>query len=77
MNRILSNWNIIRGFRFVIGLAALIQGIVQKDLVMGLLGSVLLFTALANVGCCGAASCPVDIKENKNRKINYEELDKN
>lgn len=77
MNRILSNWNIIRGLRLVIGLAALIQGIVQKDMVLGLLGIVLLFTALANVGCCGAASCPVDIKENKNRKINYEELDKN
>ena len=76
MKAILNNWSIMRGLRLVLGIAALVQAFIQKDILLGLLAAFLLLTAIANIGCCGSNSCVVNFKQNKKEKeIIYEELD--
>ena len=76
MKAILNNWSIMRGLRLVLGIAALVQAFIQKDIFLGLLATFLLLTAIANIGCCGSNSCAVKFKQNKKEKeLIYEELD--
>lgn len=53
MKAILNNWSIMRGLRLVLGIFALVQAFIQKDITLGLLAGFLLLTAIANIGCCG------------------------
>ena len=73
---LLSNWSIMRGLRLVMGLIALVQSIIQKDVTLGIIAGFLLLTAIANVGCCGSRGCTVDYsKPKKESEVVYEELD--
>ena len=75
---ILNNWSVMRGLRLVIGLIALVQSIIQKDIMLGVIAGFLLLTAIANVGCCGSSGCAVNFKNSKKEKeIVYEKLDNN
>jgi hypothetical protein len=76
MRTILTNWTIMRLLRLVIALAILIQAVYQKDFALGVLAVLLMLSAIANVGCCGAGGCKVDLRTTKTEKeITYEELD--
>ena len=76
MKAILNNWSIMRGLRLVIGIIALVQSIIQKDITLGIIAGFLLVTAIANVGCCGINGCAVNFNNRKKEKeILYEELD--
>ena len=76
MKAILNNWSVMRGLRLVIGIIALVQSIIQKDITLGVIAGFLLLTAIANVGCCGSNGCAVNFKNNKKEKeIVYEKLD--
>ena len=57
MGRIFQNWHLLRLLRFALGLAAVVQGVVSKDLFAGVLGLLLLSTAIFNVSCCGGGDC--------------------
>lgn len=59
MKTLLNGWTPMRGFRLLIGLAIMIQGIYSGDVLTLVLGAVFMVMALANVGCCGGGSCPV------------------
>ena len=73
---ILNNWSVMRGLRLVIGVIALVQSIIQKDITLGIIAAFLLVTAIANVGCCGSNGCTVNFNTKKKEKeILYEELD--
>ena len=75
MKAILNNWSVMRGLRLVIGLIALVQSVIQKDITLGIIAGFLLLTAIANVGCCGSNGCAVNFKNSKKEKeIKYEEL---
>ena len=74
MNSLLKQWTVGRGLRLVIGLAALVQAILQQDPVYGLLAVFLLGTAAANIGC-GGAGCSVPSKTIDTEKIRHETLD--
>ena len=76
MNAILNNWSVIRGLRLGIGIIALVQSVIQKDITLGILAGFLLLTAIANIGCCGGNSCATNLSNRKKEKeIGYEELD--
>ena len=76
MKTILNNWSVMRGLRLVLGIVALVQAFIQKDITVGLLAVFLLVTAIANIGCCGSNGCAVNFKQNrKEKEIIYEELD--
>jgi hypothetical protein len=70
----LNNWTVGRALRLIVGLAALVQAILQKDPVNGLMAVFLLGTAATNLGC-GGAVCSVHSKTIGTEKINYESLD--
>lgn len=73
---ILNNWSVMRGLRLVMGLIALVQAVIQKDLTLGVIAGFLLLTAVANIGCCGSRGCAVDYCNwKKESEIVYEELD--
>ncbi len=75
MKTILQNWTFMRALRLVLGIAVLIQSIVQKDITIGALAGFLLFTTLANVGCCGAGGCSVNSKLFNKQQIQHDVLD--
>ena len=76
MKTILNNWSVMRGLRLVIGIIALVQSIIQKDITLGIIAIFLLVTAIANVGCCGSNGCAVNFNtRKKENEILYEELD--
>lgn len=76
MNAILYNWYVMRGLRLVIGLIALVQSVVQKDITLGIITGFLLFTAIVNIGCCGGNGCKVNFNNRKKEKeIVNEEMD--
>lgn len=76
MKEILNNWSIMRGLRLVIGVIALVQSIIQKDITLGIIAGFLLVTVIANVGCCGSNGCAVNFNNKKKEKeILYEELE--
>ena len=74
MKSLLHRWTVGRGLRLVIGLAALMQAILQQDPVYGLLAVFLLGTAAANIGC-GGAGCSVPSKTIDTEKIRHETMD--
>jgi hypothetical protein len=75
--RILSNWNVIRFIRLVIGAGAAVQGILQKETILTVAGIFLLLGAVLNYGCCGSAGCPVSYSKKQTEKdIDYEEVDR-
>lgn len=76
MKAILSRWSIMRILRFVLGAIALVQSIVQRDIIFGIVAGFLVLTAIANVGCCGSNGCTVNFSNRKKEsEVVYEELD--
>lgn len=75
MKTLFNNWNVMRGIRLALGLVILVQAFIQRDMFIGLLAGFLLFTALANIGCCRANSCGVNLKKSNKKELAYEELD--
>lgn len=75
MKRLLIGWNAFRMIRLLIGIAALVQGIIQKEGLVLAAGGWILFGALFNRGCCGSGGCSVPMSKQKIRKgVEYEEV---
>lgn len=75
MKAILNNWSVMRALRLVIGLIALVQSVIQKDITLGIIASFLLLTSIANIGCCGGNGCAVNFSNRKKEKeIAFKEL---
>jgi hypothetical protein len=70
--RIITNWNLVRFLRLVIGLAAAIQGILQREVVVTIAGLFLFSTAIFNYGCCGSGGCSVSYPSKENKTIQLE-----
>lgn len=69
----------MRIVRLALGLIILIQGILMRDTIYGMMGAFLSFMAFANVGCCGTGGCGIPMKQgdarNTQKEIRYEEVD--
>ena len=78
MKTLLSNWNLFRVLRFVVGIAAIIQGIANNETIFAIAGGLLTLMAIGNTGCCGVNGCAVNAKpvSKKNEKGVYEEVDR-
>ncbi len=75
MKTILQNWTLMRAIRLILGIAVLIQAIVQKDLTIGVLAGFLLITTFANIGCCGTGGCSVNSQSFNKQQIKHDVLD--
>ena len=74
-NTLLANWNFMRLFRLLIGVAILVQALVSKDVMFALAGLFFTVLPLLNIGCCGVNGCATPTnKEIKNKEISYEEV---
>lgn len=74
--QILSNWNVMRFVRLGLGIAIIVQAVIARDWMMGILG--ILFTTMPvfNIGCCATGGCNAPVKKNTStsKDISYEEL---
>lgn len=57
MIKYLSNWNIIRVLRLLLGLFVIVQGIMDKQWMLIGLGVLFALIPLMNKGCCSTAGC--------------------
>ncbi|MEP7278366.1 MAG: hypothetical protein ABI813_06975 [Bacteroidota bacterium] len=60
---IVSNWNILRALRLIIGMAIIIQAIFSKDILFGMAGLLISGMAVLNIGCCGIGTCYTPVKQ--------------
>ena len=75
MKGLLIGWNAFRVIRLLIGIAALVQGIIQKEGLVLAAGSWILFGALFNRGCCGSGGCTVPTSnQSSGKEVAYEEV---
>ncbi len=72
---LLTDWNVMRIIRLVLGVLATGAGIVQHDVLVGSIGGLLIFQAAMNMSCAGGA-CSVPPRTNKTttEEIQYEEI---
>ena len=76
MKTLLSNWNLFRVFRLVLGIAAIIQGFGNNETIFAIAGGLITLMAIGNIGCCGASGCAMNTKQvsKKNEIDVYEEV---
>ena len=67
-------WNMIRLLRLLMGSAIVIQAIVEKEVMLGLVGLAFAVMALFNFSCCGAGTCYTNSKKENGKEISYEEV---
>jgi len=73
---LLSNWNLIRVVRLIMGVAIVVQAIMVKDILFGAMGLLLTALPLFNLGCCTTGYCapPVPKQVSDDKEIAYEEV---
>lgn len=73
---IFRNWNLVRALRLAMGVAIIIQAVMAKDILFGMIGA--LFTAMPvfNLGCCATGNCaaPPSTGHSMKNDIHYEEV---
>jgi len=79
MRNITTGWNFFRAARILLGVGTLIQAVLLREWPIALAGLFLSGIALANAGC-GASGCITpgkisNMQQNKNKEIEYAELD--
>jgi hypothetical protein len=63
---ILTNWNLWRIVRLVLGVLFVVAGIVNTDYLLAAGGGFVLFQAIFNAGCCSTGgNCSVNYDKNK------------
>ncbi len=76
MKGVIKNWNTVRWFRFALGLAILIPGIIQADLATIFIGALFGGMAVFNFGCCGPNGCSINATpDKKSKRVSNEKLD--
>lgn len=75
---ILSNWTFMRALRLVLGIIIVVEAVMAKDMIFGLVGLFFSGMALFNAGCCGTGACYTPVKKDTNinntKDISYEEV---
>jgi hypothetical protein len=72
-----SNWNFMRFVRLVLGIAIIVQAVIARDWMMGILGTLFTSMPVFNIGCCGVGGCTtpaVKINTESTKDITYEEV---
>jgi uncharacterized membrane protein HdeD (DUF308 family) len=57
--RVLSNWNLSRMIRLVMGMIIGMQAFADRSLLLAMLATFILFQAVFAVGCCAGGSCNI------------------
>ncbi len=76
-SRVLSNWNVMRGLRLVLGVWLLVMSVQSHDTAMIFLSAFLVLTASFGVGCCGVNGCYAPSRTNADKvadEVDYDEV---
>lgn len=76
-NLLFAQWNLFRVIRLILGMGAIIQGIMNVDMMLVIAGIIIGGMAVLNIGCCGTSGCSVPSNRKqklKEEEINYEEV---
>jgi hypothetical protein len=57
--RLTKGWSFMRLLRLGLAVIVLIEAWTNAEMLFGVLGSILLFQALLDVGCCGSGGCAI------------------
>lgn len=74
-----TGWHFMRWLRLVFGIIFIVQAIQMHDVLVGAIAGFFLFTAITNIGCCGAWSCAAPTRkgaEESTEEVSYEEIKK-
>lgn len=82
IERLKSDWDIIRIMRTAIGLMLMVSAIQSRDWALGLFGIFFLYQGITNTGCCGTRQCGSNAgnmtrqtaTRNNNIDVEYEEV---
>ena len=71
-----SNWNFMRFIRLILGITIIVQSIITKDWVVGVLGVLFTGMPIFNIGCCAVSGCATPSKKvaETTKDISYEEV---
>ncbi len=61
---LLTNWNLLRVIRLVLGVMIGVQAIATTDWLAGMIAGVFLFQVVTNTGCCGVNGCHTTYQAN-------------
>jgi hypothetical protein len=73
---IMSHWNFMRMLRLILGIVIIVQAVIGKDPLLGILGILFSSMAVFNIGCCGTKGCQTSDKKTSGiaKDISYEEV---
>lgn len=75
---LLTDWNLMRWLRLVLGLFISVQAVQNHDTLAGTIAALLLLQVVTNTGCCGTQGCAAPMNKNKSadlEKVEYQEID--
>lgn len=74
---ILHHWSLFRVIRLVLGIIIIVQAVMSRDWLFGMMGLFFSGMALFNLGCCGTGTCytPIQKKVDPTKTVTYETLD--
>lgn len=72
----IKSWGYMRVLRLIIGVIAIVQGIITTDIIIGLMGIIIGGMAFFNTGCCSTSGCDVNYKKDTKqiKDVEYEEV---
>jgi len=68
--KILNNWSFMRIVRLILATIILIEAWKNSETLFAIIGGVLFFQSVLNMGCCGSSGCDTD--HSQKRKISSE-----
>ena len=77
MKNYLSNWNLMRIIRLILGIVIIVQGFQAHQWMFVALGGLFTLMPLFNVGCCSTVGCGTNYSQRKStgtEDITYEEV---
>jgi hypothetical protein len=71
-----NDWYLMRWIRLALGIYIAVQAVQLHDILAGFIAAFFLIQAITNTGCCGARSCTVPAKTNRNntKEIDFKEI---
>jgi hypothetical protein len=79
--RLMRGWGLMRLFRLGLAVLVLIEAWKNTEILFGILGGILLFQSLLDIGCCGSGGCEINYPKAKERpgipdakEVTFEEL---
>ncbi len=73
--RLTQGWGFMRLFRLGLGVIVLIEAWKNNEILFGLLGGILLFQSLMDVGCCGSGGCDINQVKTKEKSVTLDSKD--